>query len=326
MATKSNLEGLAALAAMGYAANKFGLFGGGQQQNQAPTQAPAQTATDSTQTVSAAPQAEQPQGSAMLNPNVNPDSATNIPSGVSAGGAGVVPRKRVSKPVATPSKTQQSSAPSTSKASNSPSSSEEGMANYVPRRQAGPQGRSYSDSDVQQMIADDRARNPKYRASGAVENVYPEQYLVGGGAGAGLKGVNAAAKSLANRGAQSGSRALAEMGTTPVTYLGKSGARRIDKEGQALLEYRGADKAAISNSRAPNISGPSGQRNIQYSPADTVPLTEADWAGGAVGYKRGGKPVAKKTVKRMATGGLATSASRRGDGIASKGKTKGKIY
>jgi hypothetical protein len=38
-------------------------------------------------------------------------------------------------------------------------------------------------------------------------------------------------------------------------------------------------------------------------------------------YKKGGK------VKKMASGGMArSSASKRGDGIASKGKTKGRIY
>ena len=37
------------------------------------------------------------------------------------------------------------------------------------------------------------------------------------------------------------------------------------------------------------------------------------------GMKRGG------SVKKMASGGSTSSASRRGDGIATKGKTKGRI-
>lgn len=37
-------------------------------------------------------------------------------------------------------------------------------------------------------------------------------------------------------------------------------------------------------------------------------------------YKRGGK------VKKMASGGMTSSASKRADGIATKGKTRGKIY
>jgi hypothetical protein len=52
------------------------------------------------------------------------------------------------------------------------------------------------------------------------------------------------------------------------------------------------------------------------------PLSEADTTGGAIGYKRGGSVKPKK----MASGGMARSgASKRADGIATKGKTRGKI-
>ena len=50
------------------------------------------------------------------------------------------------------------------------------------------------------------------------------------------------------------------------------------------------------------------------------PLSEADTTGGAIGYKRGG------AVKGYASGGSVSSASRRADGIATKGKTRGKMY
>jgi hypothetical protein len=49
-------------------------------------------------------------------------------------------------------------------------------------------------------------------------------------------------------------------------------------------------------------------------------LDETDTTGGAIGYKRGGK------VRGYASGGSVSSASSRGDGIATKGKTRGKIY
>lgn len=57
-------------------------------------------------------------------------------------------------------------------------------------------------------------------------------------------------------------------------------------------------------------------------------LSEMDVMGGAVGYKKGGKVKAKaKPVKKMASGGMAkSSASKRADGIATKGKTKCKMY
>jgi len=49
------------------------------------------------------------------------------------------------------------------------------------------------------------------------------------------------------------------------------------------------------------------------------PLDESDTTGGAIGYKRGGK------TKKYASGGMVSSASKRADGIASKGKTRCKI-
>jgi hypothetical protein len=55
-------------------------------------------------------------------------------------------------------------------------------------------------------------------------------------------------------------------------------------------------------------------------------LTEADTTGGAMGYKKGGKVKAKAKSKKMASGGSTSSASKRADGIATKGKTKCKMY
>ena len=48
-------------------------------------------------------------------------------------------------------------------------------------------------------------------------------------------------------------------------------------------------------------------------------LDESDTTGGAIGYKRGGK------VMKYASGGMVGSASKRADGIATKGKTRCKI-
>ena len=51
------------------------------------------------------------------------------------------------------------------------------------------------------------------------------------------------------------------------------------------------------------------------------PYDDDEMRGGVRGgYKRGGK------VKKMASGGMASSASKRADGIATKGKTKCKMY
>jgi len=54
-------------------------------------------------------------------------------------------------------------------------------------------------------------------------------------------------------------------------------------------------------------------------PSLKKPLDESDTTGGAIGYKRGGKAM------KFASGGMVSSASRRADGIATKGKTRCKI-
>jgi len=63
------------------------------------------------------------------------------------------------------------------------------------------------------------------------------------------------------------------------------------------------------------------------SPAEAIARRNLmDEAAAAGGMKRGGK-VKAKPVKKMASGGMArSSASKRADGIATKGKTRGRIY
>jgi hypothetical protein len=68
-------------------------------------------------------------------------------------------------------------------------------------------------------------------------------------------------------------------------------------------------------------AGPKNAKNFKETAKDLNKRGTMEEAALEGGMKRGGK------VKKMASGGMArSSASRRGDGIASKGKTKGRIY
>jgi len=60
-------------------------------------------------------------------------------------------------------------------------------------------------------------------------------------------------------------------------------------------------------------------RNSSFIKKPKKPLDESDTTGGAVGFKRGGK------MKKYASGGMVSSASKRADGIATKGKTRGRM-
>jgi hypothetical protein len=68
-------------------------------------------------------------------------------------------------------------------------------------------------------------------------------------------------------------------------------------------------------------AGPKNAKNFKETARDLNKRGTMEEAALEGGMKRGGK------VKKMASGGMArSSASRRGDGIASKGKTRGRMY
>ena len=149
----------------------------------------------------------------------------------------------------------------------------------------------------------------------AIAPVYPEEYLVGG---PGLKSVHSAAKALANRGtaqraADVGAATKAAEGreavTNPMAWMaGPKGMKQMQAAEDAERKARRAMEARKDPKRA-------------------VKGEESDVTGGAIGYKKGGSVKAKP--KKMSSGGMTSkvsSASKRADGIATKGKTKCKMY
>ena len=97
----------------------------------------------------------------------------------------------------------------------------------------------------------------------------------------------------------------------------------------ALLGASALSKRAKQGGTKPIDSRPSsGGRNPRLMGID--PMMEGDlerMAGeGGPNFKKGGKAKAKaKPMKKFASGGSVSSASKRGDGIAQKGKTRGRI-
>jgi len=93
-------------------------------------------------------------------------------------------------------------------------------------------------------------------------------------------------------------------------------------------------KGLRSRLMRPDVGGGSASRDLASSPGTRPRLMGIDpsmeldlerMAGeGGPNFKKGGK--VKKPVKKYASGGSVSSASKRADGIARKGKTKGKVY
>jgi hypothetical protein len=133
--------------------------------------------------------------------------------------------------------------------------------------------------------------------------------------------------------AMAGEVPVREAVTNPLAWM--AGPKNV---GKFSGEVPAAGREAVTNPMA-WMSGPKGMKQFEEAtPSMTSkameaaeklaaryrkkPLSEADTTGGAIGYKRGGKVKPKK----MASGGMARSgASKRADGIATKGKTRGKI-
>ena len=133
--------------------------------------------------------------------------------------------------------------------------------------------------------------------------------------------------------AMAGEVPVREAVTNPLAWM--AGPKNV---GKFSGEVPAAGREAVTNPMA-WMSGPKGMAQMnEAGPSMTTKakeaaeavaarfrkkaLSEADTTGGAIGYKRGGKVKPKK----MASGGMARSgASKRADGIATKGKTRGKI-
>jgi hypothetical protein len=164
--------------------------------------------------------------------------------------------------------------------------------------------RQYDEANARARTPEGRAERARMESSQALEAVRPEEAMIGGG---GLKTVAAMARGLANR---RGAEKLAEysvprIGTEPL------------KIGTEPLKMTGPSKAElVARDRAARTAGREAERK-EFNQRGRDRFVESTFEGG---MKRGGK------VKKMASGGMArSSASSRADGIASRGKTRGKV-
>ena len=164
--------------------------------------------------------------------------------------------------------------------------------------------RQYDEANARAKTPEGRAERARMESSQALEAVRPEEAMIGGG---GLKTVAAMARGLANR---RGAEKLAEysvprIGTEPL----KIGTEPLKMTGPSKAELVARDRTARAAAREAERS--------DFNKRGVDRFVESTFEGG---MKRGGK------VKKMASGGMArSSASSRADGIASRGKTRGKV-
>jgi len=169
--------------------------------------------------------------------------------------------------------------------------------------------RQYDEANARAKTPEGRAERARMESSQALEAVRPEEAMIGGG---GLKGVAALARGLANRkGATAGGEKLAQYVTPELGYSQKV------LQNNPTKQLTGPSKAElVARDRAGRTAGREAERK-EFNQRGRDRFVESTFEGG---MKRGGK------VKKMASGGMArSSASSRADGIASRGKTRGKV-
>jgi hypothetical protein len=165
--------------------------------------------------------------------------------------------------------------------------------------------RQFEEANARANSPEGRAERARMEQAQALEAVRPEEAMIGGG---GLKTVAAMARGLARRPAKLNEYIRPELTYAEKQLLQNNPTRQITGPSKADL---------VARDRAARAAGREAERQ-EFNKRGLDRFVESTFEGG---MKRGGK------VKKMASGGMArSSASKRGDGIATKGKTKGRIY
>lgn len=183
--------------------------------------------------------------------------------------------------------------------------------------------KQYAAAQAAAATPEGKAARQKQAESQGLEGVYPEQMI----GGPGLKTAHSIAKNLAGRfggtEAKAASPYLKELPYSGAKQLPNAPTKQITGPSKGELVAR--DRAARAAGRNEEMLRENARR-YGLNPDDINPAAAESIRknlGGSdfsLGMKKGGK------VKGYANGGSVGSASKRGDGIASRGKTKCKMY
>ena len=156
--------------------------------------------------------------------------------------------------------------------------------------------------------------------SQAIEASYPEQALMGG-AGFGIKSIAKAAQNLANRGAAKEAAKRVEP-----TFRETEKQLALPKPTPRLGSDKAGAKAAERGVRAAEQRSEMLKENLKrYGMTEKTSPDAISAVRENLGMGRGFKVMKKGgSAKGYASGG-AVSASSRGDGIAQRGKTRGRV-
>lgn len=302
---------LAGLAALGYAMLRKNRGEDVPVEDRTPSSASSATPDIAAMDVPTVP----PMGSSA--DSATPDIASmNVPTVPPMGSS--APTRTASRPTSRPP-TRATTPPSTigvrSTGRGGPTAEE--IAAYQNRVSGGARSTGQGGATADELAEYERRRRLMTPGADAVEGVYPEQYFLAPG----LKTVASAAKALAGRAAPNvaaRSTALGPRAVDELTFLGKSGRTNVTPRKQITATERRLLEGPKSGERVS-----AGARPKELPPASAARRLAEEEEMAALPMKKGGKAKSKK----MASGGMSrSSASKRADGIAQRGKTKGRIF
>jgi len=199
-----------------------------------------------------------------------------------------------------------------------------------PYREEGRNSKAPASSEYNPEIAPaERAWRKKMESEQALETATPEALIVGSGgiaAGAGLKGLLNLAKGAVSKFGTRGGTKLNEY-VQPLLPGSKEAARRLTGPEEAVADVVAKRLSVSRPAASDNVKEAARKLSEQDQRAKNamtrdVVSDKGSWAAGregALGNKKGGR------IKAYASGGSVSSASSRGDGIAQRGKTRGKM-
>lgn len=169
----------------------------------------------------------------------------------------------------------------------------------------------------------------------ALERVTPEKALIGGGAALSLKALHSAAKNLAGTGAKTASKTMTTGAKSPLREKTERLIREDKNPGRSFSSTSASPKVSLKEKTKELIQSDRTAKSSELSRQMAEKQKPTKFTSKK--STSAGKPVASKRTKKFneeeagiefKRGGKigASSASKRADGCAQRGKTRGRVY
>ena len=206
-------------------------------------------------------------------------------------------------------------------------------AKYSAGRKKSANEAAFKRAQAEAKTAEGKAKFNERIKGQALERVMPETALIGGGFG--LKALHSAAKNLAGTGAKTTAKAASTGAKSPLRQKAEQLIREDKNPGRSFSSTSANPKTSLKEKTKELIQGDRTAKSSELSRQMAEKQKPTKFTSKK--STSAGKPVASKRTKKFneeeagiefKRGGKvgASSASKRADGCAQRGKTRGKVY